>query len=283
MAESDRAALLRDERVERELSRIAALLGAAMRDERRRRRMSLREVAASAGIGLGTAQAAESGQICSLETYARLADALRLRADFQLVDPRRREPSDKRAADPVHAAMGEVEAANLRGRGYMVGIDEPFQHYQFAGRADLVAWDVGRQALLHIENKTRLPDLQEAFGSFNAKRSYLGRELAGRAGVGRWRSETHVFAALWSAEVLHSIRMHRASFASVCPEPTDAFDAWWREVPPATGCHSTLVVFDPAEGRRDRRRWFGLVDLEGARPRYRGYADALELLRLRVR
>lgn len=237
-------------------------------------------MAASAGLGLGTVQAAESGQVCSLETYVRLADALRLKAEFGLTDPRRRETSGNRSVDPVHAAMGEVEAGHLRDRGYGVGIDEPFQHYQFAGRADLVAWSLEGRALLHVENKTRFPDLQEAFGTFNAKRSYLGRELAERAGVGRWRSETHVIAALWSSEVLHSMRMHQASFASVCPDPVEYFEAWWRKVPPASGRYSTAIVFDPATGRRDRRPWFGLTDLDGARPRYRDYLDALELLRL---
>jgi transcriptional regulator with XRE-family HTH domain len=178
----DRAARLRDDRVGRDLARIAAALGAAIRDERRRRHISMRAVAASAGVGLGTVQAAEAGRVCALETYARLADAIKLRAEFELVDPRRREPIARRDVDPVHAAMGDAEAAHMRGLGYRAGINEPFQHYQFAGRADVVAWSIERRALLHIENKTRFPDLQEAFGSFNAKRSYLGPDLAERAG-----------------------------------------------------------------------------------------------------
>jgi hypothetical protein len=99
--------------------------------------------------------------------------------------------------------------------------------------------------------------------------------------VGRWRSETHVIAALWSGEVLHAIRTHAASFASVWPDPIDAFEAWWRGEPPEAGHRSRLVVFDPAEGRRsDRRRWIALDELADARPRYRDYADAVELQRL---
>ena len=54
--------------------------------------------------------------------------------------------------------MGEYEASHLRALGFKVGIDEPYQHYQFAGRADLVAWDVDARAFLHIENGTRFPD-----------------------------------------------------------------------------------------------------------------------------
>ena len=276
--EAGRSARLQEERIGWELARNAITLGAAIHQERRRRHLSLRCVASDAGVALGTAQAAEAGVVCSLETYVRLADALRLKAEFRIEDPRRREPAAKRAIDPVHAAMGEAEAAHLKSRGFALGIDEPFQHFQFSGRADVVAWSIERRLLLHIENKTQIPDVQACFGSFNAKRAYLGSELATRLGVSRWHSETHVIAAIWSAETLHTIRMHQASFASVCPDPTSAFDGWWREVPPETGRHSILVVFDPAEGRRsDRRRRLGLCELERLRARSRPVGPRAQL------
>jgi hypothetical protein len=172
--------------------------------------------------------------------------------------------------------MGEAEASHLRRLGYHVGMDQPYQHYQFAGRADLVAWSVERAALLHIENQTRFPDLQETFGAFNSKRSYLGPEMADRAGVRRWHSETHVIAALWSAEILRAVRAHSASFGSVCPDAPEPFEAWWRGDLPLNGRLLTLLFFDPVGGgRSDRRRWVGLADLQGLRPRYRDYADAV--------
>jgi transcriptional regulator with XRE-family HTH domain len=268
-------------RIEHEVARLAVLLGRDLREERLRRHLTIRTIADLTGLGRATIHDIERGRTGSLETYVRLATALRLKAEFEFVDPRRREPLTRRAVDPVHGAMGEAEAAHLRSPGFAVGIDEPFQHYQFAGRADVVAWSAERGALLHIENKTRFPDLQEAFGSFNAKRSYLGAELAARAGIRRWRSETHVIAALWSAEVLRTIRAHAASFASICPDAPDGFGSWWRDEPPVAGRYSILVIFDPAEGRRrDRRRWLGMDELEGARPRYRDYADAVALLGL---
>ena len=124
---ADRAIGHRNQRVGRDLVRIAVGLGEALREERRRRNLTLRDVATMTGLGLGTVHAAESGTVCSLETYTRLADALRLRAEFGLVDPRRREPLGRRATDPLHAEMGEAEAAHLRGHGFEVGLDEPFQ------------------------------------------------------------------------------------------------------------------------------------------------------------
>jgi transcriptional regulator with XRE-family HTH domain len=277
----DRGGTAVERRGEREVRRLALTLGTAVRDERSRRRMTLARLAELSGLGLTTIHDVEAGRVGSLETYARLADALRLRAEFGLVDPRRREPASRRAADPLHAAMGEAEAAHLRGLGFEVGLDEPFQHYQFAGRADVVAWSTERRALLHIENKTRFPDLQDCFGSFNAKRRFLGRELAARCGVDEWRSETHVLAAIWSGETLRAIRAHAASFAGVCPDRGGAFEAWWGGDEPPHGGHSILILLDPADGaRRDRRRWLEMDGIARARPRYRGYGDAVELLRL---
>ena len=262
--------MARDRRAEREVRRLTVTLGLALREERIRRRLTLSVVAKLAGVGLTTVHDIEAGELGSLETYVRLADALRLRAEFGLEDPRRREPLTRRAADPVHAAMGEAEAAHLRAIGFAVGLDEPFQHYQFAGRADLVAWSAEHAALLHIENRTRFPDLQDAFGSFNAKRRSLGAELAERAGI-----------ALWRSEVLREVRGHAASLAGVCPDPLGAFEAWWRGEPPPNGRRSILVVFDPEKGRRsDRRRWLGLGERAGTRLRYRDYADAVALLRV---
>ncbi len=269
-------------KVTQELVRATMSLGRSLRLERRRRRMTLRELADMAGLGLGTVHAAEAGRPCEFETYIRIAVALKLRAEFDLVDPRRRERAG-RQADVVHAAMGEAVARRLRSLGYQVRLDEPYQHYQFAGRADVAAWresPADGPHLLHVENRTEFPDLQEAFGSFNGKRAYLGGELAARAGVDRWRSETHVMAVLWSADNLRTIRRHRASFEAVCPDASDAFAAWWSGDQPRPGRRSILVLYEPLEGKRsDRRRWVGFDDLDDARPRYRDYANAAEAFR----
>lgn len=98
--------------------------------------------------------AVEHGGPASLETYAANAVALGLEPRLDLIDPRKRAAT-ARAEDPVHAAMGELLAARMVGHGFPVAIDEPYQHYQFAGRADVLAWDLDARALLHVENRTR--------------------------------------------------------------------------------------------------------------------------------
>lgn len=267
-----------EETRQRDLGAVAGSLGAAIREERRRRHLTLVELGDAAGLSLSAVHAVESGRVASLDTYLRLARALHLRPQFELLDPRRRELA-LRKVDPVHAAMGEAEAARFTELGYEVRIDEPFQHYQFAGRGDIVAWSPERGALLHIENRTEFPNIQEAFGAFNAKREYLGTELAARAVVGRWRSECHVMAALWSADAIHAIRRHRATFSSLGPDGPTLLEKWWRGEPPAVGRCTGFVLFDPVDGRRsDARRWVGLTDPAEIRPRYRGYTEALAAL-----
>ena len=234
-----------------------------------------------AGLSVSFVHAVEHGKPASLEGYAAIAGALGLEPMFDLVDPRRRAASWS-AEDPVHAAMGEAIAERLAPYGFVVALDDPFQHYPFAGRADVLAWSLEDRSLLHVENRTRFPNLQEVFGSYNVKRRYLPAVLADRLGLRRgWDVVTHVVAALWSSEVLHAIRLHPASFRAVCPDDAQPFRDWWSGKPPGTpGVTSSLFLFDPiGGGRSDRRRFVGLDEAPAVRGRYRGYADALEAIR----
>ncbi|HEY7600814.1 MAG TPA: helix-turn-helix domain-containing protein [Candidatus Limnocylindrales bacterium] len=258
----------------RRTDRLWISFGLQLRDARRARSWSVRELAHRAGLSPSMTYRVEAGEPSSTDAALKLAAALGQRAELSLIDPRRKVDSRRSlAADAVHSAMGELEASHLRDLGFGIGLDEPYQHYQFAGRADLVAWDLERRALLHIENRTRFPDLQAMAGSYNAKRAYLAAALAERAGVRRWSSETHVIAALWTAEVLHVLRLRRASFEALCPSGPESFDAWWSGQPPLAGTSSALVVLDPA-ARGRQRRYIGLAEAQRARPRHRGYADA---------
>ena len=224
----------------------------------------------------------ESGATVSLETYARVTTALELWPELLATDARQRQRSRSQEQDFVHAAMGELEAGRLRSNGFGVAMDEPYQHFQFAGRADVVAWDLEHRALLHLENRTAFPNVQEALGSYSAKRSYFDAVLAERLAIegGRWLSVSHVIVALRSAEVLHTLRLRTESFRAACPDSPEPFFAWWAGAVPKSGCAtSSLVLLDPAPGLSDRRRFASLEDAARARPRYRDYADAVERLK----
>jgi transcriptional regulator with XRE-family HTH domain len=263
--------------------RLAGHIGITIADARRGRAWALRELARRAGLSVSMVHAVEHGSPASLETYAALARALDLELRLDLIDPRKRATT-ARAEDPVHAAMGEMIAARLAGFGFTIAIDEPYQHYQFAGRADVLAWDISSRALLHVENRTRFPNVQDAVGSYNAKRAYLPGVLAERLMLrGGFTSVTNVIAGLWSSEVIHVARLRAASLTAVCGDDKSSLDAWWNgETPTVAGATSTFALIDPIWNDASRRSaYVGLDEVlrHSVRPRYRGYGDAAEMLR----
>jgi transcriptional regulator with XRE-family HTH domain len=261
-------------------NRLAVSLGVAIRDQRVRRQWSVRELGRRSGLTPSAVLNVEVGRVAGLTTYARLVKALGMDLEAGLVHPRRRQDSAGRDEDPVHAAMGELEAAHLRSLGYRVSIDEPYQHYQLAGRADVIAWRLEERALLHLENRTRFPNLGEPAGAYNAKRAYLAPVIAERVGVaGGFRSVTHVMVGLWSSEVIHSVRLRPETFRSLCPDGPESFDSWWSGGSLAPGTSSTFHLLDPVVGRH-RRSFAPLSEaLSDLRPRLRGYAEAATLLK----
>ncbi len=258
-------------RVEAEIQRVASTFGVRVRDARLARGWSVGELSERAGLSPDMVYRLEQGAACSLQTSARVAVALDRRVELELVDPRRRARANL-SVDVIHSAMGEFEARHLRQIGLGVGIDEPYQHYQFAGRGDVIAWHLDRRAFLHIENRTRFPDFQDMAGSFNAKRAYLAEAIATRLKLRAWSSETHVIAAFWSAEVLHALRLRTESFRALCPDDATALDGWWSGDPPGRGKTTLLVVLDPLVSGR-ARPYVGLDEALRVKPRHRNYAE----------
>lgn len=234
--------------------------------------MTTRELARRARISPASINAVEAGRQVSLDVYSRTMTALGLSIDLLIGDRRRNR--GRLDADRVHATMGEFEARQLSQYDYRVAIDHPYQHHQFAGRADMLAWSASARALLHIENRTLFPNIQEVAGSFNAKCQYLAPVVAGQLEIPPFTSQCHAIIALWSAEVLHAIRLRRATFRALCPDPPTALLAWLDGQPPPTGTVRTLMLLDPfAQGRQ--RPLVGLeTALAGVKPRVRGYAEA---------
>src|SRR3989304_4894659 len=117
------------------LARVSVAAGDLIRAERSRRKLTLRELAARAGVSAAAlAPADAAGPPASREPDGRLATALEMRLELGLVDPRRRT-GPSREADLVHAAMGDAEARHLRSLGFDVGRDRPHHPYQSAGGA----------------------------------------------------------------------------------------------------------------------------------------------------
>jgi transcriptional regulator with XRE-family HTH domain len=184
---------------------------------RRSKRWTLAELAGRAGISTSAAQAAEAGQPMSLDTYARLAAALGLRPSLSF-ESGRAGSTRVMTRDVVHSAMGECEAAHLARLGLTVAMDEPYQHYQFARRADVLAWDLANSRLLH--NREQVTNRGRPGARRRLQRETcltLPPAIGERLGVGPrgWQTVSHVLVALWSSEVLHALRMRTATFRAL--------------------------------------------------------------------
>src|SRR5688572_8196641 len=98
--------------------RLWVAFGLQVRDARLRKHWSVRELGEKAGV----VYRVESGAAASTDTATKVAAALGQRAELNLVDPRRRQDARPNlSADPVHSAMGEVEARRLRAFHFPVG------------------------------------------------------------------------------------------------------------------------------------------------------------------
>jgi transcriptional regulator with XRE-family HTH domain len=258
---------------------VAASLGAQVCAARKRRRWSTQQVADRAGVSRALVYRVERGDQSTLETYVRLGAVLGLSLEAALEDPRT-TARPHRAEDPVHAAIVEMLAARHAGPGRLATADEPFQHYQFAGRADLAVIDPTGPDLLHHEVKTAIPNVGELAGSWNVKRQYLARVLAERHGIrGGFRSVTHVLTIAWTADCLRVLRLHAATFRTLGPDDPIGFTAWWEGgVPASPGSAASVVLLDPIQRPR-AVPWIGIKALASVRPRHAGYAEALTALR----
>jgi transcriptional regulator with XRE-family HTH domain len=161
-------------------------LVAALRAIRLRRRLRQADVARRAGCSGATISRIERGQVAqlSLDALLRVAAALDVRIDFV---PRWRGGEVARVVHAGHAAMHEAAARLLaRHPDWMVAAEVSFSVYGERGVIDLLAFHPRRQALLVVELKTQLVDVQGLLGAVDRYRR-LARRIAAERG---WRAST---------------------------------------------------------------------------------------------
>jgi hypothetical protein len=125
----------------------------------------------------------ECGQLgrVDLKTARRVAGALEVRLE---VMPRWRGGELARVVDQEHAAIVERVAARLRAAGWEIQAEYTFNHFGERGSVDLVAWHGPRQAVLLVEVKTRLTDIQDLLASFGRKTRIVPGAVAAERGWG---------------------------------------------------------------------------------------------------
>lgn len=191
-------------------------VGEVVRTIRRRRGLRQRDVAVLAGVSQSSVSAVERGQLehLTLGVIRRVGSALEIGTPLT---PRWRGVELPRLLDARHAALGEQVVARLSVVGWECVVEYTFQHFGERGSVDVLAWRPDAQALLLIEVKTDLDNLQEMLSSLDrkarlvprlvgAERSWAARALGvllvmPEGSTSRWQVSRHpaVFAAAFPA------------------------------------------------------------------------------------
>ena len=157
-------------------------LGSAIRAVRHRRGWRQRDLAARAGVSDVTVSRLERGHLdtLSIRTVRAVASALDVRVDLLA---RWRAGDLDRLLNAGHSALHDSVAAWFKQAfpAWELAPEVSFNIYGERGVVDIVAWHPGRRALLIIELKTDIADVNELVGTFDRKRR-LAREIVKERG-----------------------------------------------------------------------------------------------------
>jgi transcriptional regulator with XRE-family HTH domain len=160
-------------------------LGMALRTIRVKRRMRQCDLAAQAGVSASVVSRLEHGRFGRLSIVTLRAIAAKLGVSLDIVARSAGGELD-RIVSARHAALGELVATWIsRQRGWLVAAETSFAIYGERGLVDLLALHQATGALVVIELKTAIIDVDELIGTLDRKRRLAARIAAERGWVAR--------------------------------------------------------------------------------------------------
>jgi transcriptional regulator with XRE-family HTH domain len=201
-------------------------VGRVLRAVRLRAGLRQLDVAMRAGVSQQLVSLAEAGQFDHVSLRALRAIGRVLGIRF-LIMPRWRGTDLERLLDSAHALIVERVAAHLGRHGWEVIIEYTFSHYGERGSVDLVAWHASRRALLLVEAKSELVNLQELHAAMDRKRRVVPQLLLRERG---WRpSALGEILVVEDRQASRSIvTRHAATFDVRLPGRSRAARGWIR-------------------------------------------------------
>ena len=194
----------------------------------------------------------------SLRIVRRVAMAVGISLPF---DPRWRGADLARLMDARHASITGVVVERLRSAGWDVRPEHTFSVYGERGSIDVLAWLPERRALLVVEVKSQIVDVQDLLSTLDRKR----RLAPGLATVLGWRPlVTGTVVVLPSEHGARSaVDRHSAIFGTAYPARTLEVRRWIRQPDRDLRGIWFLPVIVPDVGRK---RGTGVRRAEGRDP-----------------
>ena len=200
-------------------------IGAWVRSERRRLGLRQADLAARAGVGRSTVARLECGNLSEMNvaTARAVAGAAGMELPFE---PRsRRRASVERQVDWRHAALVEAVIGRLGGLGWETTAEHSFNDYGDRGSVDVAAWHPDCRALLLVEVKSDLRDVQATLHALDIKRRVAPNSLRVERG---WHAKTlGVVMVMADLSVERErIERHAATFRTSLPARTVEIRHW---------------------------------------------------------
>jgi transcriptional regulator with XRE-family HTH domain len=200
-----------------------AQFGSAIRAVRLRRGMTQEQLAVLAGVSRSIESLIERGRCeeTSVRTVRRIASILGVSVTLTA---RWRGAEMAKLLDEAHAALVGSVAERLTAAGWAVRPEHTFSIWGERGSIDVLAWDPASRALLCVECKTKLPDVQDVLSTMDRKRR-LAREMARLEGwePGFVGSVLILPDETWARNAL---RRHGAVFDAALPARTVEVRRW---------------------------------------------------------
>jgi transcriptional regulator with XRE-family HTH domain len=185
------------------------------------------DVAARARVSQQTLSRIERGdsdrlQVSTLESVAR---ALGIVLDL---NARWRGASGDRLLDRAHAGLVERTVATLTESGWQVGVEYSFKVRFERGVVDVLGWREDSAALLIVEVKSRLVDLQDLLGTLDRKVRIVPAELRRER---RWRTRKLGVVVVMpeSSASRDAVGRHGATFAAAFPGRNREVVSWLKD------------------------------------------------------
>jgi transcriptional regulator with XRE-family HTH domain len=222
-------------------------VGSSLRVLRRRRGWTQAALASKAGCSRSWVGAVERGhgdQVTG-NALARLAEALGARLRVQVLW--HGEELD-RLLDRRHAALVEALVRRLEALGWHVAVEVTFRVGPERGSIDVLSFHPATAALLVVEVKSVLPDVQSALSGLDRK-ARLGRGIAAERGL-RASSISRLLVLPENATTRRRVQLVAATLAAAYPSRNVEVGRWLRA--PSGGLSG--IWFLPDASERGNRR-----------------------------